>query len=225
MPSIQCTTMDSHAHAVCVPSIETLINENKMPASLSRALPFFTSFCNYMHLPFVILCKQCLQHTNAYALARSRRNNTTTNEWTKRTTTAKWLREMFYTCKIHTAPDDDDSIHPLHVAAIARESMWYVNICHTLIERYIGECGINCFFFVLLLLVVLHFMCVRHQVNAKQLCMRSKNSTTLIVCRTIMRIDVEWQCCECCALWCMRLRLVAGHTRIDLISSRVAHTT
>lgn len=198
--------------------------QNAERLSLARALPFFTHFCNYMHLPFVILCKQCLQHTDAYALARSRRNNTTTNEWTKRTTTAKWLREMFYTCKIHTAPDDDDSIHPLHVAAIARESMWYVNICHTLIERYIGECGINCVF--LLFFFLFCILCVFVIKSTPSNCAWDrKNSTTLIVCRTIMRIDVEWQCCEWCALWCMRHRLVAGHTRIDFISSRVAHTT
>lgn len=100
-------------------------------------------FCNYMQLPFVILCKQCLQHTNA----RSRRSDTTTNERTKRTTTAQNDCEKCFThvkctaCPTTTIP----FIRCQFADAIARESMWYVNICHTLIERYI-ECGIHLFF-------------------------------------------------------------------------------
>lgn len=129
----------------------------RLPPSPSLA----RSFCNYMQLPFVILCKQCLQHTNA----RSRRSNTTTNEWTKRTTTAQNDCEKCFThvkctaCPTTTIP----FIRCQFADAIARESMWYVNICHTLIERYI-ECGIHLFFHLLL---AVRFTCVRHQVNAK----------------------------------------------------------
>lgn len=174
MPSILLRSVVSHTW-VPVPATYRNANSNgnKMPASpslshsLARACPRF--FCNYMQLPFVILCKQCLQHTNARS---GRSNNTTTNEWTKRITTAQNDCEKCFT---HVKCTHRARRRRFHSSVASRWShyTWIDVICEYLphvnwtVHRIRMRYKLFFFFFFLHLLRAPCFACVRHQVNAK----------------------------------------------------------
>lgn len=128
MPSIQCTTMDSHAHAVCVPTIETLINENKMPSvSLSRARCPFLLISVIICICHLLFCVNSAFNTQMHTrwqevAATTRRQTSEQNEQQQQNDCEKCFTHVKYTLRpTTTIPFIRCMSLPLHVN---RCDMW-----------------------------------------------------------------------------------------------------